>query len=594
MAAKLIAEEGIALGLTLVLEKGESWVIGRDPDSCDLVIADSLVSRRHARCWVEEGVYSIENLSATNPILINGKKCEEPQVLHEDDRIQIGETIFHFILEEAHAPTMPSFPPEEPPSIPGGEEPYDTLYESPYPEDVEQEEMVDLTPTGRWLLKVVAGPNTGAELALQSEQTYLIGTDPNVCDIVFQDLSVSRQHARLRVGADDSLQIEDLHSRNGVLIDERLIEEPSPLGANSLVTLGTTKLVIIDREEAQETLITAPPPPAVEEEVEEEMAREEEILMAPGGEAALMAKPRPIITGGTLILLLVFLGVIVIAITGAAALFKTQEVEMPHRDYNKEIAKALAPFPDVRFTFTPSTGKLFILGHLQTPVEKNELFYNLEDLPFITSIDDNVIIDQNIWEEYNAILSKKPEWRSVSLYSPAPGLFVLSGYIQKRSVAAALNDYLRLNFPFLERLQNEVIVEETLLDDVRATLISAGLTSVEPSYSEGELLLTGYIPRKEQQRFTQVLKELQGIRGVRQIRNLVVLVAEDQSVIDLTSRVKVGGSTTRDGVPVNVLVDGQILSEGDNFRGMQVVTIKPNVVILEKEGIKYKIDYTAQ
>ena len=69
-------------------------------------------------------------------------------------------------------------------------------------------EMVD---TGRWLLKVIAGPNNGAEFSMEPGGTYLIGTDPNICDIVFHDTSVSRQHGKITMqNVDDTLFIEDL------------------------------------------------------------------------------------------------------------------------------------------------------------------------------------------------------------------------------------------------------------------------------------------------------------------------------------------------------------------------------------------------
>ncbi len=57
MVAKLVIEEGDFKGLSLSLEGRESWIIGRDPDECQLVIEDPLVSRKHLLIqYTSEGI----------------------------------------------------------------------------------------------------------------------------------------------------------------------------------------------------------------------------------------------------------------------------------------------------------------------------------------------------------------------------------------------------------------------------------------------------------------------------------------------------------------------------------------------------------
>lgn len=86
-----------------------------------------------------------------------------------------------------------------------------------------------LETQGRWLLKVVSGPNAGAEFSLLPSSSYLIGTDTQSCDIVFQDLSVSRQHARIIVDPEDRISLEDLSSRNGTFIDGEKVRSGAQL-----------------------------------------------------------------------------------------------------------------------------------------------------------------------------------------------------------------------------------------------------------------------------------------------------------------------------------------------------------------------------
>ena len=558
MVAKLVGDRE-----TIELVGREEWILGRDPDEATTVIADPAISRAHARIrQMPEGLV-IENLSQTNPLLINGQELVAPHLLAEGDQLQIGDTMLRF-TQGASEPIEDEL------------EEYDAIFG---PEEVASEPVVELKASTRWMMKVITGPNSGAEMALEPGRSYLLGTDAASCDVVFHDLSVSRNHARLHVGSDETVQVEDLGSRNGVVVEGRQIEQPTALANNNVVQLGTSSFVLIDREAAQETIVSVPPPVIEEEELEEE--KEEE----PAG------RPKAILSGGTFILVLIAAAIMVVVVVGALSLFKHETVEVTPRNYNQEISRAVAEFPEVRFTFNKTTGKLFLLGHVMTPVDRSEMMYNLDSLPYIASIDDNVIVDQNVWEEYNAIISKNPQWVGVSIHSAKPGEFIMSGYLKTRAQGASLQDYMRLNFPYLEKLQNNVTIEEALLEEVLAMLIGSSFGSVMPILSNGEVTLTGYIGKNKAHDFEKLVSELRQLKGVRSVKNYVVLLADEHSVIDLTGRYTVQGFSEHEGAPINVLIDGQILARGDTFQGMRVVQIKEHAVILEKNGVKYKINY---
>jgi len=178
-------------------------------------------------------------------------------------------------LEEAPPHEEP--PQEEPPQEELPQEELfhqDTLYEeitAGAPEkDVLAEIDFDLKESGRWLLKVVAGPNHGAEFSMQEGETYTIGTDPAVCDIVFHDTSVSRQHAKITIESEKHLTIEDLESKNGSFIDGKKIEGTLPLEPSMLITTGTTSFVVYDREGEMHTIISPLLPSIVKMLQEEE------------------------------------------------------------------------------------------------------------------------------------------------------------------------------------------------------------------------------------------------------------------------------------------------------------------------------------
>src|ERR1700722_13011146 len=98
--AELIAEEGPLKGLILSFSEGTSWLVGRDPDECDLILEDAKVSRKHLLCTLtEEGAILLENLSHSNPTKVNDRQILEPLLLHNNDKVQIGSTLFLFFSE---------------------------------------------------------------------------------------------------------------------------------------------------------------------------------------------------------------------------------------------------------------------------------------------------------------------------------------------------------------------------------------------------------------------------------------------------------------------------------------------------------------
>jgi type III secretion system YscD/HrpQ family protein len=619
MAAKLVAEEGALKGLVLSLEDRESWVIGRDPDECELVVQDPLTSRKHLIARQTDKGISVENLSLTNPIQINEEEIgDHPRLLQPGDTLKIGNEIFRYytddhvqLIDDAQTSLVNNHTADTDPAsnrLPIPDSPIPMENENPTRNDTIFDDNVTsfdvladinfgMTETGRWLIKVIGGPNNGAEFYMQTGHSYVIGTDPHTCDIVFQDTSVSRQHAKIIVTPDETLLIEDLKSRNGVLAGNVPVEGRQALLPNVIVNVGTTSFVVYDREGEMQTIISPLLPSIVKVLQQEENAKNESVK-------STISEPTPIPTFelvkparnfGPLIFGTIVLGLTALAGFGTVSLFKDEPiVTQVQENAIEQINDALAPFPAIRYSYNKSTGGLLLLGHVLNANDKNQLLYNLQGLNFIkpNAIDDSgIVIDEYVWQEFNSILNRSnPAWRGITIHSPAAGQFILSGYLETRRQGEQLNDYVSLNFPYLDLLKKQVVVEEDVTGQIKTWLQDYNLPNIVAKMVSGEITLTGTVSIDSATKLDELLGKVKALPGVRTLNNLVRSETIESGTLNISDHYTVTGQS-RLGDHYTVIINGRILSKGDSLDGMLITDITPLSIFLEKDNSKYRIDY---
>lgn len=577
MKGYLIAEEGPLTGLIIRLEEGSEWIIGRDPSSSFQVLEDPMVSRKHLICRLTEQGFVIENLSYTNPASLNGNPIIDPVSLEEGDILQIGNTLFKF---SEHDPSSH----EEQAYGSSFKEP--TIFQEETPLDIIT---LHEPSTGRWMLKVISGPNTGAEFGLDVGQTYIAGKDPSVCDIVFQDLSVSRQHAKLTVQEDGSIAVEDLSSKNGTYLNGHLLEGAKNLVSQDLVAIGTTSFLLIDKEQTRETIYSPTPIPPLfvekQEEIKEEIDEEQE---------AKKSFKEMVIPTKHLILAGCFGFLLLVGITSALSLFKAHPVSVVSVDDEKMLKDLFKKFPGVEYSFNKPLGKIFIMGNVISDVEKQELYYLLKSLPFLQTIEDSVIVDEIVCSDMNAFIAKNPNWRAVSMSALSPGKFTIRGYVQTLQDATSLMEYLAQNFPYNEKLENQVVVANNLEAEIQSLLVEKGFINVSFQLANGEIVLGGRVNDQSETQFNTLIKELKKMQGIRSVKNFVIITTASTTRINLSEKYKVTGTSKLGNISQYVVINGQILTSGDLLDGMSITHIESDAVFLEKDGLKYRINYNQQ
>jgi len=542
-----------------------------------------------------------EEITAKNEVSQNGNPQEVMTAKNEVSQEEMAAK--NEVSQNAHPQEEMTVKNEQEETV---EEPRaDTIFDEDNHKESLAEINFDLIDTGRWLLKVVAGPNNGAEFSMHASSSYVIGTDPNSCDIIFHDTSVSRQHARISIDAQDGMMIEDLKSRNGTLIDGETIKTKKKLTPNAVATMGTTAFVVYDREGEMQTIIS-PLLPSIVKVLQNEEPQKTEAVTAPPPPPSVAPVaieedlPIPEVKHeksanalAAFIVMGILTGLFVIVGLGTATLFKSEPVVMEQPvDTTQALDDAMKPFPNVKTYFNKSTGKVQLIGHVLTASDKNQLLYTLQGLKFVKEIDDSgVIIDEYVWQEINQVLAKTPIWKGISVHSPAPGKFILSGYLQTRKQAEQLSDYLTGNFQYLDLLEKRIVVEEDVINNVTNILHTAGLRDIVVQMSNGELTLTGGVPPAKKGELQENIEEIKKIPGIRNVKNFIVDLAAEQSIINISDKYEVTGVSHR-GNTYSVVVQGRILTNGDVLDGMTIKEIRANAIFLEKDGVHYRIDFS--
>lgn len=630
MATYLIVEDGPHKGLLLRLEGGDEWMVGKDPILSDFFLDEETVSRKHARISKTDRGIVVKNFSRIHPTLLNGEPLLEPTVMQLDDHLLLGP--FLFTLKEGTIPSF-AYPPPSPQSktqqsyndifqdtpeeSPLSEEEdsledlptkkqletlsedlnherertaYDTIFDE---EELQEELPFPLLPDTPLLLKVISGPNAGAEIGIEKGKEYTIGKDVHQCDILFQDLSVSRSHARLSIDEEAQAFLEDLGSKNGTIVNGHPLKEKTRIYSHDVIAVGTTVFLVLDREAPQETIYAAIPPLAQEPEEPSSLEDEKEAKEPLVEQDPLAWKKEPLpkkhlITGG--ISLVAFL---VLFLT-FFSLFTSRSLEPPHKEPLAKIEEALAPFPAVTFSFNPGSNQLFLVGHVLTSTQYQEMLYRLNQLEFLPPPEDMVVIDEKVAKTMNDILQPRAAWKGVTIRPIAPGKFNAVGFVATSEQMGLLSEFLTANFPYLDRLEIRVAIADQLETQLQTLLIGKGFGAISVSFNQGNVVLSGMYSESKEKDFHHLLQEIHKIHGVLNVQNLAQGVSKDMSAIDLSEKYQVTGSSLLDGKGYSVIINGKIYTLGDRLDGMQISQIATSTISLEKDGIKYKIEYTAK
>src|SRR5438132_7046615 len=105
MIPRLVARDGPLKGSVFPLDSGD-FSVGRNPNN-RLCVTDPSLSRQHCVIAYRTGQYELRDLDSRNGTFVNGVPVHE-RILAEGDELQIGNSLFLFLLTEGDGSTTPA------------------------------------------------------------------------------------------------------------------------------------------------------------------------------------------------------------------------------------------------------------------------------------------------------------------------------------------------------------------------------------------------------------------------------------------------------------------------------------------------------
>jgi pSer/pThr/pTyr-binding forkhead associated (FHA) protein len=203
--------------------------IGRDA-SCGVVVAQNVVSRKHAEVAPVKGGYEVRDLSA-NGVFVNGERVEQAHRLSRADVIRVGSEDFRFYADVAPV-VKPA--PDAPTVL------------------VAQSSPVPAAPPQAPVLATLEGVEGGAGTLYEIRVPLVhIGRGAHN-DIVVPDDSVSDTHAKIQ-RRDDGWYLADVGSTNGTYVAGQRLTGERRLDGSPDLRFGGVTMMFRPRDGAVET-----------------------------------------------------------------------------------------------------------------------------------------------------------------------------------------------------------------------------------------------------------------------------------------------------------------------------------------------------
>ena len=179
----------------------ERLTIGQDARN-NLVLADAGISPFHAEIRQDHGYYYLTDCGSQAGTLVNDERITARYQLRTNDCVRLGAVELLFV-----DPTKSK---------------------------------AKTGANARWFLQVVKGEHEGKKFHVNGSMTF--GRSPK-CELCFSDMELSRRHCEFFL-KDDVLEVKDLASANGVLVNQQKVGT-AVLQPGDQLKMGSVTLLVI-------------------------------------------------------------------------------------------------------------------------------------------------------------------------------------------------------------------------------------------------------------------------------------------------------------------------------------------------------------
>ena len=200
--------------------------VGRD-ESSDLVLDDEEVSRNHAELKVSNGQVEVRDLGSQNGTKVGSSAITDAQLISPTDEVRIGSSTFTVNSGRAGATRIAG-------GTRGGTR------------TAGGTRLAGSVPA---MLEVVSGPDEGKTVDVTSKGVT-IGRDSEA-GLALSDDEASREHVEVRANPDGSIEVRDLGSRNGTLVNGQKISRTVNAVDGTEIGVGRTRIKVSSLSGAQ-------------------------------------------------------------------------------------------------------------------------------------------------------------------------------------------------------------------------------------------------------------------------------------------------------------------------------------------------------
>jgi ABC-type multidrug transport system ATPase subunit len=211
---------------------------GRDQALEGAIDVDAaVVSRRHAEIRRQNGRFIVVDLGSFNGTLLNDRRIVQPELLHHNDRIELGPggpTIRY--LDPANPPPAPASQPDQNAVVPSGE----LARRAAAPSG----NLATMVLRSESPLQITGGAGAGmfTERPFGNTTRITIGRGED-CDVRLDGLLISNRHAAV-INTNSNLTVEDLNSTNGTYVNGARITGRRTIRPEDVIQIGPFVLTV--------------------------------------------------------------------------------------------------------------------------------------------------------------------------------------------------------------------------------------------------------------------------------------------------------------------------------------------------------------